>query len=409
MSALSSTSSSSASITTLPCLTPSTYEHESCPPLIYLRVNSDRDELQFRVNLQLPADVELVQVVDEWKPKTSFWHFLRYDATSLFRKPKRLLYVHPVAQLVDYRRLDFADLLTVLADPKLPAFCQSERVVMVFVLPVDEDIAIGTGGTWMRAPNVNEWSVGGEAPPSQLSQLSPSARVASFSTFSEACLAQWGHLQPEQLSRLCLQYPLLWNAHTLDHFVTHLHVMRPLMTQWLPMLVVWKAKDFMRRQAFFAAVDATMSMLALFGVRDNGSDEYEFQKGITLDMMTLTLRHWAGQRRSMQLTFQWFYERALRSRQRESTCKTSWLAVWRDRDHWLPAQLAQYIDPYEQLPENCPGGWNAVLPPVAPLHTPHDPLWRHGRLPPPASASTKSSDLQKNWFAYLRRIGRSVM
>lgn len=306
---------------------------------------SQYDEDAFKQSFQ----AELIDLAHDWAPQYTWRQFLTYQATSLFR-PATVLYLHPLSLFQEQRRADWRDVDCDDHD----AFLAKHGLQVIVMMSHPETFR-------------GSWTV----------ESVPTVALRSLRTniSAEDYAAQWFNLSTDHKVVLFMAYPALLTASALTTWFESASFGRQLIAAWLPHVQHWKAKDFLLRDAFHRAAQAATDLVS--------ND---------LFLVTKAVQVWSEQRRHLLISFDWFYEHAIRPAVRPEACKTAWLQRWRLRSAWTNEELARYVDPERLLGQ--------VVTPTTELALAHDPIWKYARHTWPRDlAMTRES-----WFSYLRRL-----
>ena len=314
-----------------------------------VRIETEYDEQAFLQCLK-DADVDYI-VFEEWDPKQSWDLFWAYQCQSVFREKPPVLYVHPLSICYDLHEAEWIEVE------------KSAACWIVMVKPEDEMLLCPTAWTWWQAPRTPD---------------RPPLLTRYFNSKQDEYVAQW-KLDVHNQVRILLEFPLLIPDSALIFFENP-SFLRQIWTIWLPKMKTWKAKDFLRREAFHHC--------ALTLVRSLKEDSLVFSETICM------IRAWASQRRNLNLTFMWFYTYGIRKNEFHSKCKTQWLYFWRRRQEWTCEEFASTICPHQLL--NLAESLGYPETKGSALALSHEPIWRYARKPLKPTTSNES------WFHHLQ-------
>jgi hypothetical protein len=333
-------------------------------------IQSDHDEWHWRQTWEHSPQIEFIDLYTQWTHSNSFEQFINYTTTSEFCRPQKIVYIHPIGVWLETKRAmwNLFEKYVHGAKAQLLKHCQRFHVKIILMIPIDEMSCIAH-------PSDFEWH-----------------HLPVFETEHSSLHGQWVHLKDEQLADLLISFPLLWNHSAVSQYFLHYNVIRYAWRVFLPLLYLWKAKDFMKRASFQVATTAFLGFLQAYHGPEQGETTMvssEDTKQIHLVQCFQTIKTWAVQRRSHLITFDWFYHTALRPVIKPTACKTKWLHTWRDREHWTSEEMCERFDPRQLLA--------SIESFQQKFQFPYDPMWRHSRLPITLTVTEES------WFHHFRR------
>lgn len=353
-----------------------------------LHIESDYQETEWKETVldgitECALPIEWIDMIHEWNASHTFEQFIQYDVSSLFRKPYRVVYLHPLSHLYDSRHAQWMQWEKSVQTGRLVRYAQQFRFLFLLVVPHDELSLISN-----LLPHFKLWNLPSVSVQSQWEQTTTGFDQGHHVGF----LLQWSHLSQEELAQLFVQHPLLWNHHHTSTLFQHVSFVRSVWALWIPRLLHWTAKDFIRREAVLQSTHGLLHFVHLFGSQLNESPEFDVQKKMAIEHTIQTIKWWASNRRHCQLTFPWFRQHV---RPEWNMTKSRMSIVWKNKANWEASDVQKWFNPLTLLQIS---DWSSSL---SSLPLPHDPLWRHSR-----SASFSASHVMNDvtWFAYLQRL-----